>query len=131
MEVCPVCESIEEEDYDKIRKSLEENPGQTAEDLAKTTGVDIACVLRLLSQGRIETTAANVGLKCGRCGAPAISLSKKLCEACLQKLNAQLALQQSKIKLPKKKDTVIGTALNTFDAANRDADKHGGEKYNR
>ena len=113
--VCPICEPLEEEDYERIRMSLEDEAGQTAEDLAKSTGVDIECVMRLLSQGRIETASANHSVKCGRCGAPAISLSKKLCEACLRKLNAEVAIQQSKIKLPKRKQVILGSTLNTFD----------------
>jgi NMD protein affecting ribosome stability and mRNA decay len=129
--ICPACQPVEDEDYEKIRKALEEKPGQSAEDLAEATGVDIECVLRLLSEGRIETAAANLGVKCGRCGAPAISLSKKLCEACLRKLNAELAIQQSKVKLPSKKQTALGSGLKTFDSTENDPGTHGGTKYNR
>lgn len=126
--ICPNCEDLEEEDYEKIRQALVEHPGSSAEQLSDETGVSIDCVLRLLAEGRIETTAANKGVKCGRCGAPAISVSKKLCEACLQKLNAELAQQQGKIKLPKKKALEVGTALNTFDF---EKEKKGGTKFNR
>jgi len=128
--VCPNCEDLEDEDYEKIRQALVDHPNSSAEQLAEVTGVTIDCVLRLLAQGRIETTSANKGVKCGRCGAPAISVSKKLCEACLQKLNAQLAQQQGKIKLPKKKSIEVGTALNTFDFE-RDKEKKGGTKFRR
>ncbi|GMV92695.1 MAG: hypothetical protein KJ060_05815 [Candidatus Hydrogenedentes bacterium] len=126
--ICPNCEDLEEDDYEKIRQALVEHPNSTAEQLSDETGVSIECVLRLLAQGRIETSAANKGVKCGRCGAPAISVSKKLCEACLQKLNAELAQQQGKIKLPKKKQLEVGTALNTFDF---EKDKKGGTKFHR
>lgn len=129
--ICPACEPLEEEDYETVRKALVEKPGQSAEDLAEATGVTLECVLRLLSSGRIETTSANLGVKCGRCGAPAISISKKLCESCLQKLNADLALQQSKIKLPKRKGIELGTALNVFNKDEEDEAGKGGVKYNR
>ena len=127
--ICPACDQAEEDDYEKIRQALVEHPNQTAEQLAEGTGITIDCVLRLLAQGRIETTAANKGVKCGRCGAPAISVSKKLCEACLQKLNAELAQQQGKLRLPKKKSVEIGTALNTFDFGKDEGS--GGTKYKR
>ncbi|MBX7257649.1 MAG: hypothetical protein K1Y02_14915 [Candidatus Hydrogenedentes bacterium] len=127
--ICPACEPLEEDDYEIVRKALVEKPGQSAEDIAEQTGVGLDCVLRLLASGRIETTSANLGIKCGRCGAPAISISKKLCESCLQKLNAEIAIQQSKIKLPKRKGIELGTALNVFDK-DEEGDK-GGVKYNR
>ena len=50
-------------------------------------------------------------VRCGRCGAPAISLSKKLCEGCLQELNSEIARSRSKIQLPGKKDVELGTAM--------------------
>lgn len=128
--ICPSCEDLEEEDYEKVRQALADHPNSSAEQLSEISGVAIDCVLRLLAQGRIQTTAANLGVKCGRCGAPAISVSKKLCESCLQKLNAQLAQQQGKIKLPKKKAVEMGTALNTFEF-DKDKDKKGGTKFNR
>ena len=127
--ICPACDQAEEDDYETIRQALVEHPNQSAEQLAEDTGISIDCVLRLLAQGRIETTAANKGVKCGRCGAPAISVSKKLCEACLQKLNAELAHQQSKVKLPKKKSVDLGSALNTFDFDRGEGS--GGTKYKR
>ena len=101
--VCPKCLDGEDADYEKVRAALEDKPNQSTEQVSEETGVDIECVLRLLDSGRIETTAANVGVKCGQCGAPAISISKRLCEGCLQKLNAKLAVEQSKIKLPDKR----------------------------
>ncbi|MBN2308121.1 MAG: hypothetical protein JXR94_04075 [Candidatus Hydrogenedentes bacterium] len=114
--VCPRCQDAEEEDYEKIRQSLAEHPNQSAEDLAEAAQVDIECVLRLLEAGRIETTAANRQVRCGRCGAPAISVSKKLCEKCLQELNAQIAMQTSKIRLPKRRSVDVGTAFNIPDS---------------
>lgn len=127
--VCPNCEVLEDEDYEKIRQALVDHPDSAAEQLAEETGVSMDCLLRLLAQGRIGTAAANNGVKCGRCGAPAISMSKKLCESCLQKLNAELAQQQGKIKLPKKKSLKVGTALNTFEFDKEN--KKGGTKFHR
>ncbi|GMW02825.1 MAG: hypothetical protein AMXMBFR84_39610 [Candidatus Hydrogenedentota bacterium] len=129
--VCPKCVPEEDEDYEKVRAALAATPNQSAEEVAKETQVSLDCVLRLLEDGRIVTTLASKQIKCGRCGAPAISLSKKLCERCLNELNAKLAIEQSKIRLPKKKDVEVGTALNTFTRAVDDDNKTGGTKYNR
>lgn len=110
--VCPKCKPSEEEDYEVIRDALQTNPNMTAEQLSDSTGVDFKCVVRLIDEGRIQNVGSGDTIKCGRCGAPAISLSKKLCEACLNKLNADLAKEQSKIRLPKRKEVELGTALN-------------------
>lgn len=109
--VCPTCAPDEEADYERIRQSLEETPNQTPEQLAEKTEVNLDCVLRLIDDGRI-TAAPVAKMRCGRCGAPAISMSKKLCEGCLQKLNSEVASAQSSIKLPKKKKVEVGTAMN-------------------
>ncbi len=111
--VCPRCVAEEETDYEKVRDSLAETPNQTAEQLADCTGVDLSCVMRLLADGRLQNVTSTENVRCGRCGAPAISISKRLCEACLQKLNAEIAQQQSKIKLPpkKRKPLSLGNAL--------------------
>ncbi|MCP4642622.1 MAG: hypothetical protein GY851_19410 [bacterium] len=113
--VCPKCEPDEQDDYEKVRITMQNQPNLSAEDLAEAADVDIECVLRLLDSGRIETAQASTTVRCGRCGSPAISISKKLCEACLSKLNAKLATEQAKIRLPSKKDVAVGTALNVPD----------------
>ena len=111
--VCPKCEPKEQEDFDKIQELLAKEPGLNAEEVAEKTDVDIECVLRCVSSGLVTIVKQSETIKCGRCGAPAISLSKKLCQNCLNKLNEELAKQQSKIHIPKKKKEVqIGTALN-------------------
>ena len=67
-------------------------------------------VLRLIEQGAITCVSALEGhsIRCGRCGAPAISASKKLCQACLEKLNAQVAVAQRTIRLGEKKQVEVG-----------------------
>lgn len=122
--VCPVCLPDEEDDYERVRQALQDNPEMSAEDLAGAADIELKCILRFLEDGRIETTAANKTVVCGRCGAPAISLSKRLCESCLQKLNAELTMQQGEIQLTKKKRVEVGTAFNV-------TSKRGPIKYQR
>lgn len=102
--VCPKCQPEEEADLEKVRQELEERPNQSAEEVVEKTGVTRDCVMRLLEDGRIVNTMMMDAVKCGRCGAPAISPSKRLCQACLDKLNKEVLQAQSKIHLgPKKK----------------------------
>ena len=98
--ICPQCEPEEDADYEKVRATLEESPNLTPDQLAEVTGVELQCILRLLDEGRIASMPdIKTNVVCGRCGAPAISLSKRLCEACLQKLNSDVAKAQASIKL--------------------------------
>jgi NMD protein affecting ribosome stability and mRNA decay len=110
--VCQKCLPQEEEDYEKIRDALQASPNQTAQQISDNTGIDLRCVMRLIEDGRITSTASHGSIRCGKCGAPAISLAKKLCETCLNQLNADVAKAQAKIHLPKKRDVELGTALN-------------------
>jgi excisionase family DNA binding protein len=106
--VCAACEQDEEADYDKIRAYVEESPGMTVSQVAEATGVAPDCILRMIDQGRIRQIALGEEYTCGRCGAPAISATKRLCERCLAELNAEFAEAQAKIKLPPKQETRIG-----------------------
>jgi excisionase family DNA binding protein len=89
--VCVQCQDDEERDYNRIRDVLQTAPDLTPDEAAEAAGVSLRCVLRLLKEGRISSTAPGAAIPCGRCGAPAISLSKKLCERCLIDLDREFA----------------------------------------
>lgn len=110
--VCPLCQPDEDADYETVRQALAEHPNLTAQELTELTGVELPCILRLLEAGRI-TSLLDLEKKavCGRCGAPAISLSKRLCKACLEELNAEVAKAQASIKLDRKKRIKIGKGM--------------------
>lgn len=113
--VCPKCQDEEEKDYDKVRSTLDDMPNLNAEQVSEITGVSLPCITRMLKEGLIansETLGAEV--KCGMCGRPAISASKKLCQACLEKLNAKVTQAQSKIKLEEKKEAQVNQYLTSM-----------------
>lgn len=89
--VCPACQAAEDADYAKIHNVIAKNPGMKAEAVALTAEVDLDCVLRMLEEGRLGYVETNEKPKCGRCGAPAISMSKRLCEHCLADLDRECA----------------------------------------
>jgi hypothetical protein len=103
--VCTSCQSAENTDADAVRQTLEDHPNLNSEQVAELSGVDIQVVLRLVETGAISsvTSLEGQGIKCGRCGAPAISASKKLCQSCLEKLNTEVAKAQRKIQLGDRK----------------------------
>lgn len=106
--VCSPCMPSEEEDYERVRECLNEHPEMSAEGISEVTGVDIQCVMRMLDQGMISNTLFTGTVKCGQCGQPAISPSKRLCNGCLEKLNQKVARQRSQIQLQQKKRVQIG-----------------------
>lgn len=89
--VCLACVPAEDEDFFKIRALLQTVPGLNAEQLSEEAGVDLACVLRMIDQGLVSQISMGDAVHCGRCGAPAISLSKRLCESCLTQLDRECA----------------------------------------
>jgi len=109
--VCARCQPDEDADYEKIRAVLDKAPELNADQVAETADVTVQCVMRMLDEGLIANVNLTENIKCGRCGAPAISLSKKLCQACLDKLNAEVAAATSQIKLKEKRQIQIGDYL--------------------
>jgi len=87
--VCNACIDKEQQDYDKIRKALEENGSMNAFEISEKTGVSLDVILRMCDQGFFETEFQAEKVYCGRCGAPAISRSKQLCESCLLQLQRE------------------------------------------
>jgi uncharacterized Zn finger protein (UPF0148 family) len=88
--VCSGCEEQEFLDRDRVRDCLNVNPGLNAELVSEKTGVDVKAILRMLEEGLIAREADLGKAVCGKCGAPAISHKKRLCERCLHKLNSQV-----------------------------------------
>jgi len=107
-QVCPACVEAEEADYERVREVISQNETLNVEQVAEEAGVDIAVVRRIVGEGRIAMVSLDEVAKCGKCGAPAISTTKKLCQACLERLNADVSKAQAKIKLDKRKDVQIG-----------------------
>jgi predicted amidophosphoribosyltransferase len=106
--VCMACQPAEDSDGEKIRAVLDETPGLNAEQVAEAADVELNVVHRMIQQGLIATAVTSEPAICGQCGAPAISHAKRLCEACLEKLNADVARAQSTIKLSERKAPEIG-----------------------
>lgn len=107
--VCSACQKAEDEDMEKVRKVVEEDPNLNAQEIAERAKVDISVVNRMIDLGllvRVSEIANQI--KCGMCGAPAISATKKLCQACLEKLNAEVIKAQSQIKLEARATPKIG-----------------------
>ncbi len=87
--VCNLCIDEEQKDYEKIRKVLEEHGNINAIEISEKTGISLDVILRMCDQGWFETQDNSESIYCGRCGAPAISRTKRLCESCLIQLQRE------------------------------------------
>lgn len=91
--VCDRCIDGEDADYKKIDEVLDNHTGLGVEQVAQKAGVDPKCVLRMLDRGMIANEQVAKDVKCGQCGAPAISASQQLCSLCLVKLDQKFFKQ--------------------------------------
>ena len=89
--VCPKCQPDEDADFAKIHHVIGKHAGLKAEEIAEKAEVPVECVMRMLMEGRLRFTETSEKAFCGRCGAPAISMAKRLCESCLVELDRECA----------------------------------------
>ncbi|MBI2425011.1 MAG: hypothetical protein HYV27_19455 [Candidatus Hydrogenedentes bacterium] len=106
--VCQACSGDEESDIEKITRIMDAHIDLDADEIAEKAEVDLAVVLRLIDDGRLAAVRLDANVMCGRCGAPAISMSKKLCQKCLDDLNAEVMKARSGIRLGEKKQVQLG-----------------------
>lgn len=90
-EVCDHCQPDEDADFNKIHDAISRHRGITAQEVAREAEVSLECVYRMLREGRIDNVESDETATCGRCGAPAISATKRLCERCLIALDRDCA----------------------------------------
>ena len=100
--VCEGCKEEEQADIERVAEYVSQHPDTSPQAVAEALGIDHQIVLRAIDEGRVAQVNIEDQVRCGRCGAPAISHSKKLREKCLAELDAQLAKERSNVSVPKK-----------------------------
>ena len=98
--VCPKCQAPEEEDYERIRELMADHEERTVQELAEAADTDRGTVMRMLELGLISDIRDET-FKCGRCGAPAISAARKLCQGCLSELDRKVSQVKNELLIPK------------------------------
>lgn len=82
--LCPQCIRDEDEMIEKVKDYLHEHKGASLTEVVEATEAEEALVLRLIREGRILVSDANVAIKCERCGR---SISEgRFCNACASEL---------------------------------------------
>lgn len=87
--MCPDCAKKDEDDFEKVRDYLYENPGATIEEVSEQTEVDTKKILEFLKEGRLMLKNENPNLlRCEICDCPI--LTGKYCEKCAKDMKKQL-----------------------------------------
>ena len=109
--ICPACDKIEEELFDKVRLFLADNPKSFIEEVSETTGVSPKKILKYIREGRLIVTAGfSNELTCNKCGKPLNT--GKLCDKCRISVNQELS------KLYEEKKSGIG--MHTYKEEKKD-----------
>lgn len=103
--LCPVCRNDEEEDFQKVKDYLWDNPHATIEKVHEETGVERETIIKFIKDNRLiaEGIELDFLLECERCGAP-ISHGR-YCEKCRQKLLEGFSMDYPEEQIRKKERT--------------------------
>lgn len=79
--ICLKCRREDEEDFQKVKKYLDENPGANISEVSEETEVDSKKIIEFLREGRLEIAdESNILLTCEKCGT-SINTGR-FCEKC-------------------------------------------------
>ena len=99
MPICPACKDKEEEDFQRIKKYLYENPGASLTQVSTELDVSVETIKRFLREGRLEIAneEGNLLLECENCGRSI--KSGRFCPDCERTLASSFKSAASKMKL--------------------------------
>lgn len=86
--ICPACKQLEEDDFQKVKRYLYDNPGASITQVSTDLEIGIEKIKRFLKEGRLEIAGddGNMILECENCGKSI--RSGRFCDACEQDLAA-------------------------------------------
>lgn len=87
--ICPECLEQEEEDFEKVKKYLDDNPTATINQVSRETEVSEKMIRKFIEEGRLLTTKyAGISVSCKRCGKDINE--GRYCDACQAELQNQM-----------------------------------------
>lgn len=89
MQVCQDCQNAQEELFQKAKEYVRENPGCSANELAKEVGVEMQQIRQWIREERLQFTEdSQIQLNCETCGARI--LTGRFCDACKNNMSNSL-----------------------------------------
>lgn len=87
--ICPVCKEKIEQDFQAVKKYIDENTGADIKEVAEACEVDPQQIRQWIREERLQFSADSmVGLNCERCGA--MVRSGRFCDKCKTNLTTNL-----------------------------------------
>lgn len=88
--LCPQCLKKDEENFDRVREFINNNPKATIEEVSEGTDVSVKKILEYLKEGRLmlQNNNTNIILNCELCGEPI--LTGRICPKCSSKFKKNL-----------------------------------------
>ena len=97
--ICPACREKEEEDFQRVKKYLYENPGASLTQVSTELEISVEMIKRFLREGRLEIAndAGNLVLECENCGRSI--KTGRFCPDCERNLASGFKSAASQMKL--------------------------------
>lgn len=88
--LCPECQKGQEDEFQKVKEYIRENPMSGVADVAEATGVSVHQIRQWIREERLMLTdvSASAGINCDSCGRPI--LTGKLCASCKRQMKNDL-----------------------------------------
>lgn len=95
--LCPICKKADEEDFEKVRVYLRDNPGANMQEVSENTSVKISKINRWLREERLEVSKNSaVSINCEKCGAKI--RSGRFCAECSKELGREIMKASNELK---------------------------------
>lgn len=87
--ICPVCKSKEEDDFQKVKEYIRENPGAQMAEIAEVNEVSVQQIQQWVREERLEFSKdSQISLNCEKCGEPI--RTGRFCEKCKNNMATSL-----------------------------------------
>jgi flagellar operon protein (TIGR03826 family) len=97
--ICPACREKDEEDFQRVKKYLYENPGASLTQVSTELEISVEMIKRFLREGRLEIAndEGNLVLECENCGRSI--KTGRFCPDCERNLASGFKSAASQMKL--------------------------------
>lgn len=102
--ICPACKQALEDDFQRVKKYLEENPNASVEEVSRENDVTVKQIKQWVREERLVFSEGSLeGVECENCGT--MIRTGRFCEECKLKMKNNLMSALDKPKTPEIKKT--------------------------
>lgn len=97
--ICPACKQALEDDFQRVKKYLEENPNASVEEVSRENDVTVKQIKQWVREERLVFSEGSIeGVECENCGT--LIRTGRFCEECKLKMKNNLMSALDKPKTP-------------------------------